>query len=427
MFPFFPVHMDVAQQVYVQARAEERIRTGNDVTAEETELQPQLRYDFIWKGGTDHFVAIYNPRLIYTHTFKRPTIDPALVNTATLNLADPNDTPVSALHNGGLALEIVRPRWRLAAYQFGAYGTITTTALLVHAPWVGEGPPPDPVAIIPSTIAGRFTLLFLQTQVLLPIKLSRRVALTPQFVYNSFGGADSESRGVIAATFGPGVSLALEADATRRDRFTTTIGAGTIGTAFEGGRTGDTIYRAEATQAWRHYYARDVYTEVSGGMSVGNDALTNTTYYPLWSAGVFYDSYPFVRIEPGAQPQGAPLGHGNRVQLALVAKEAPWIDIFSGELEERVIGLAAVNYTIGPTTLRSQLSTGVDAGNTDTKATYQIVELEAGVRYAVAPTFFIEAGLRFGYQDFTNAIRANSITQETVYAGLTWAPLPARF
>ena len=70
MFPFFPAPMDVAQQAYFQARAEERIRTGNDVTAEETEIQPQLRYDFIWDGGQDHFVAIYNPRFIYTHTFK---------------------------------------------------------------------------------------------------------------------------------------------------------------------------------------------------------------------------------------------------------------------------------------------------------------------------------------------------------------------
>ncbi len=427
MFPFFPVPMDVAQQAYVQARAEERIRTGNDVTAEETELQPQVRYDFIWQGGQDHFVAIYNPRFIYTHTFSTPKIDPNAVNPATLNLTDPNSTPLSTLHNGGLALEIVRPRYRLAAYQFGAYGPITTTALLVQAPWTGDGPPQDPVAIIPSTIAARFTLLFLQTQVLVPIKLSRRVALTPQFVYNSFGGADSASRGVIAATFGPGVSLALDVDASRSDRFTTTVGAGTIGTAFEGGRTGDTIYRAEATQAWRHYTSAAVYTEVSGGVSRGSDALNGVAYYGLASAGVYYDSYPFVHLQPGAQAQGGPGGHGNRLQFALLAKAAPWIDIFSGDLEERAVGVSAVNYTIGPTTLRGQVSAGLDFGNTQTVAEYKIVAAEVGIRYAVVPTFFLDGGLRFGYQDFSNAIRANSITQETVYAGLTWTPLPARF
>ena len=433
MFPFFPVAMDVAQQASFQTRAEERLRTGNDVDAEETELQPQLRYDFIWERGEDHFVAIYNPRLIYTHTFKRPAPNPA--DPATQNVADPNDTPLSTLHNGGLALEIVRPRYRFAAYQFGAYGPITTTALLVHAPWIGEGPPPDPVAIIPSTIAARFTLLFLQTQILLPIKVSRRVAVTPQLTYNAFGGATDESRGVIPETYGPGASLSLEADATRSDRLTTSIGAGTVNTVFQGGATGDTIYRAEGMQAWRHYYSRNVYTEALAGISFAYDAVNRSSYYPLLSAGVLYDSYPFVRVEPGAQAQAPLPAHGDHVQFALIAKAAPWIDLFSGDLEERVLGITAVNYITGQTTLRAQLGVGVNAfnkavvGPLDNKAVpnYQIVEIEAGVRYAVAPTFSIDGGLRFGYQDFTNVVRASQVTQETVYAGLTWAPLPARF
>jgi hypothetical protein len=427
MFPFFPVPMDVAQQASVQVRAEERIRTGNDVTGEESELQPQLRYDFIWAGGTDHLVAIYNPRVIYSHTFSTPKVDPNAVNLATLNLSDPNDTPLSVLHSGALALELPRRRYRISIYQFGAYGTITTSALLVHAPWTGEGPPPDPVVIIPSTVTARFTLLFLQTQVLVPIKLSRRVALTPQFVYSAFGGADSASRAVIAQTSGPGVSLALEADATRSDRFTSTIGAGIINTSFEADRTGPTIYRAEATQAWRHNYDRNVYTEVSGGGSLaGGTVDIASKIYAIASAGVFYDSYPLVRIEPGGQPQGRE-GHGNRVQFALLAKAAPWIDTFSGDLEERVVGVAALNYTIGPTTLRALLLAGRDFNNPDTKAQYQIIETDESVRYAFAPTFSVDGGLRTGYQDFSNAIRANSLTQATVYAGLTWAPLPARF
>ena len=93
MLPFLPVHMDVSQHAFVSARAEERIRTGNDVTAEETEVKPGLRYDFIWQGGQSHFVASYDPRLVYTHTFSKPTIDPRIVNPATLNTSDPNNTP----------------------------------------------------------------------------------------------------------------------------------------------------------------------------------------------------------------------------------------------------------------------------------------------------------------------------------------------
>ena len=199
MLPFLPVPMDVAQQAHVEVRAEERIRTGNDVAAEETELKPQLRYDFIWKSGLDHFVAIYQPRLVFTHTFSRPSVDPLVVNPATLNLTNPNDNPLALLHQGGAGFELVWPRYRVSLYQFGAYGPITTTAVLVQAPWAGDGTPPDPTAIIPSTIAARFTLLFLQTQFFVPIRVTRRVALVPGFVYNAFGGADSSSRGATAS------------------------------------------------------------------------------------------------------------------------------------------------------------------------------------------------------------------------------------
>ena len=427
MLTFFPVPMDVAQQVHVQIRAEERVRTGNDVTAEETELNPQLRYDFIWKGGQNHFVGIYQPRYVYTQTFSRPTIDPRVVNPASLNQGDPNDNPLSVLHNGGVGFEAVRNRYRLSLYQFAAYGPITTTSLLVQAPWTGFGPPPDPNPIIPSTIAGRFTLLFLQTQFFLPIRLSRRVALIPGLVYNAFGGADSDSRGVIALTSGPGASLALDVAATRDDRFVSSIGAGRITTDFEGDRQGAIILRAEATQSWLHYYSRNVSTEVMGGASVGGDAISGFSLFSLGSIGLFYDSYPFFRLPPGAAPQGGPPGRGHRVQMAFVAKTLPWIDLFSGELEQRGVGLAAINYTISKLTLRAQLSVAKVIPNERSVAKYSIVQSDTGARFALAPTFFLNGGVRFGTQEFSNAIRANSLTQTTVYAGFAWEPLPGRF
>lgn len=427
MFPFFPVHMDVAQQGHVQVRAEQRLRTGNDVTAEETELNPQLRYDYIWKNGQNHFVAIYQPRFVYTHTFTTPDIDTRLVNPETVNQTDPNLTPLSTLHNGGVGFEMVKPRYRLSLYQFAAYGPITTTALLVQAPWTGDGPPPDPNPIIPSTIAARFTLLFLQTQFFLPIKLSRRVALTPGFVYNAFGGADSASRAVIALTSGPGANLALDVAAGRDDRFTTTIGAGRITTDFQGDRQGAIIYRTEATQGWRHWWSRSISTDISGGAAVGGDNVSGFALYSLASAGVFYDSYPFFRLPPGAPPQGGPPGHGNRLQMAAVVKTQPWIDLFSGQLEQRGVGLVAANYTIDKTTLRGQLSTARVLNTPQTVAEYSIFQTDTGVRYQLFPTFSLNGGIRFGHQSFSNAIRENTITQATVYAGLQWDPTMARF
>ncbi|MCW5833442.1 MAG: hypothetical protein KIS78_13650, partial [Labilithrix sp.] len=60
-------------------------------------------------------------------------------------------------------------------------------------------------------------------------------------------------------------------------------------------------------------------------------------------------------------------------------------------------------------------------------AEYQIVLGDASVQYRITPTFSADLGLRAGYQDFNNAVRFNELTQLTVYGGLSWVPLPARF
>lgn len=427
MLPFYPVHMDVAQQGYVQIRAEQRARTGNDVTAEETELNPQLRYDAIWQEGQSHFVAMYQPRFVHTYTFSRPTVDPTIVSPATVNQDDPNDTPTSMLHNVGLGLELLRPRWRFSGYQFFAYGPITTTALLVQAPWTGDGPPPDPNPIIPSTVAARFTLLFVQTQMFLPIRLSQRVSITPGFVYNAFGGANSEARGTMALTSGPGANVAVEVAATRRDRFITTVGGGLVGVAFEGDREGATIQRTEASQAWKHWWSRTVSTELSGGATFGGDAIAGYSVYTTGSLGLLYDNYGLPRYAPGAPPFGAGAGHGNHLQVGAVAKVLPWLDLFSGELEERAVGLLASNYTVDRTTLRGQVSYARVVNTPRSVAKYQLFQVEASARYQLAPTFSFDGGVRVGAQDFSNAIRFNQTTQATFFVGLMWAPLPARF
>ncbi len=422
------VPMDVAQQAYVQVRAEERVRFGSDIDAAETELNPQLRYDFIWSGGQNHFVAIYQPRFVYTHSWARRFPDPNLINPLTLNQADPNDTPLSALHNGGFGFEAVRQRWRLSAYQFGAYGPVTTTTLLVQAPWDGAGPPAEPNPIIPSTIAARFTLLFLQTQIFVPVRLSRRVALIPGFVYNAFGGADPESRGVIALTQGPGVSLALDVAATRNDRFVSTVGGGQVQTKFEDDtREGATIYRSEATQSWRHWYTDHFSTEVMGGGSIGGDNINGFSIFSLAQASVLYDSYGQARVEPGAPPQGPPPGRGRRLQIGVSGRIAPWIDLFSGELEQRGTVTIAANYVVDRTMFRGQVGTAKVFNTPRSVAEYELVLTEGGIRYRITPVLSADLGVRYGHQSFNNAIRFSDVDQFTVFGGLLFAPLPARF
>ncbi len=427
MLPFLPVPMEVAQQAHVRARVEERVRSGTDVVAEETELNPLFRYDLVFRGGRDHAVAFYSPRLVLTHTFERASVDPRVVNPATLNLSDPNDNPLALLHSGGAGVELFRRRYRISLYQLGAYGPITTTSILVQAPWGGEGGPPDPNPVIPSTISTRFTLLFLQTQLFVPINVTRRVALIPGFVYNAFGGADSRSRGIMARTSGPDATLALDVAATRDDRLITTASVGRITTEFEGDRTGAVVYRTEATQAWRHWWSRHISTELVGGGLLGGDEVAGFSAYSIVSAGLLYDSYPLFRAEPGAPPQGGPPGRGHRLQVGLVAKATPWIDLFSGDLEQRGVGVSAANYTIGRATLRVQLSAAGVLETPQSVAKYRLLQAESGLRYMVLPTFSIDGGVRYSDQRFSNAIRAHTLTQTTGFVGLAWTPLPARF
>ncbi len=427
MLPFYPVHMDVAQQAWVGARVEERARTGNDVTAIETELKPLARYDRIWNGGQTHFVALYQPRFVYTRTSGQPTIDDRLVNRAALNTRDPNETPLSALHNGGVGIEVLRRRWRLSAYQFAAYGPITTTSLLVQDPWNGEGFPAEPNPIIPSTIAARFTLLFAQTQIFVPIRVTRRVALIPGFVYNAFGGANSDARAVMAMTTGPGATLALEVAATRNDRFVTTVGGGQIQTLFQGDRTGPVIYRSEARQSWRHWFTEKLSTELEAGATLGGDAINGFSLYSLFDAGVLYDAYGLPKLDPGAPLMAPPPGRGPRLQIGAFARVQPWLDLFSGELVQRGVAVGAANYGVDRTTFRVQLSAAKTLATPRSVAEYQIFQLDTGLRYNFTRSWSGDVGVRFGSQDFENAIRFNQTTQGQVYAGISWAPLPARF
>jgi hypothetical protein len=426
--------MDVQQQALVQLKGEQRIKSGTDIDTVETELNPTLRYDFIWRGGQNHFVALYVPRYLYTSNSNVQRPDPKLVNPGSLRndyedyVRNPNRDPFSALHNGGFGFEMTRQRWRLSLYQLGAYGTISTTALLVPPVWEGAGPPADPQPIIPSIIGARFTLVFVQTQLFVPIRLSPRTALIPGATYNVFGGADRESLGVIARTSGPGATLALEHAATHSDTLISTVGVGQVTTTFQDERDNVLILRSEASQVWRHYYSKSISSDLMAGAAIGGDAINGFTIYTLGHASVLYDSWPLVRIPPGAAPYGGPPGHGHRLQVGAIAKVAPWIDLFSGDLEQRFVLSVAANYTIDRLTFRGQLSQARVVNTPQTfKAQYQIVFGDLGLRFRLTPTLWADGGARFGYQDFNNAVRFNQLTQTQFYAGLTWAPLPARF
>jgi len=116
-----------------------------------------------------------------------------------------------------------------------------------------------------------------------------------------------------------------------------------------------------------------------------------------------------------------------RIQLGISARVNPWIDLFSGDLEQRGTLNGAVNYTVDRTTFRGYLGTGQVFNTPRSVAKYSIVLGEGGIRYRISPIFSVDTGVRYGYQDFDNAVRFSTTNQFTIFGGLFLAPLPARF
>jgi hypothetical protein len=389
--------MTPMQTVAVQARTEARDASGTDPNDLELEFTPQARWDVIWQHGNGHFTAVYAPRLVYS-----------IINAdASQDLAAKNS--FLNLHQVSIGTEIEQQRYHVAAYGNFAYGPITTTALLVTKPWLGEGLPPPPGVIIPAKFGAEFTVLFGQGQVGVPIYLTRRLTLIPLVAYNAFGGADSASRDVIAMVRGPGASLSLEAKATREDTFKTKIGAGQAQAFFGGDRVGASFVRAEAEERLTHKFSELTTSELAGGVSFSQDQFTGARLFPTAEA----NSITGVRWRT------------TEVRFGGVARVQPWLDPLSGDLEQRVEIMAALNVTFWQKlVLRAQggYARVLEDTTVVSPNSYSIGTGEGGIIYKFTRELSADATLRFSRQDFSNAYRAGVTNQWLGTVGLLYQP-----
>src|SRR6185369_8292235 len=129
-------------------------------------------------------------------------------------------------------------------------------------------------------------------------------------------------------------------------------------------------------------------TELMAGGQFGGDAINGFSLYSLGQVALLYDSWPLVRVPPGAPPYGGAPGRGHRLQFGAAAKVQPWIDLFSGDLEQRFVLSLASNYTIDRLTLRLGASQARVVNTPRSVAQYQIVLGEAGFRFNLVRDFF---------------------------------------
>ncbi|HQY64377.1 MAG: hypothetical protein IPF92_27305 [Myxococcales bacterium] len=419
MLPFANLPpLDTTSLVAAQVRVEGRGRFTAETTSAavtpqtrpvlESELAPQLRYDLLWRHGFSHFVAIYAPRFIIPDTTNIDTLRFSAPTQQERDDSQANNTPLppqfGAFHNFALGLEIDQKRTHWGLYGFGGYGPISNTALLVQKPWSGEGMPASPYPIIPTLGAASFNLLFLQAQGFVNIRLTRRVTLTPQASFGAFGGAESLSRRTIPLTYGPAYRLTLDLKSTPLDTWKTSLGGGyQLPALFNDDRVGSPTVLFEAEERLVHQWRPLITSEIAAGARTAQNPTFGARMYPTVEANTVF-------------------GWDHRAsetRLATIAKVGPWINLLSGDVEQKVESIVAINHRIDRTTLRGQASVGVIAGNTDVISKYVLATAQSSVAYQFTRIFSADVGVRTTTQLFSNAQRRFDTQQLMFFGGLT--------
>ncbi len=428
MLPFATLPpLDTTSLVAAQVRLEERGRftaetTSAPVTPQtrpvlESELAPQIRYDLLWQHGLSHFVFLYAPRFVIPDTTNLDTLRFSAPTQQERDDSQANNTPLppqfGAYHQFALGLEIERKRTHWAFYGFGGYGPISNTALLVQKPWTGEGLPASPYPIIPTLGAASINLLFLQGQGFVNVRLSRRVTLTPSVNFGAFGSAESLSRRTIPLTYGPGAKVSLDIKTTAVDTWKTAFGAGyQFPALFNDDRKGSPTVLFEAEERYVHQWRPLITSEVAAGARTAQNPTFGARLYPTAEANTIF-------------------GWDHRTsetRLAGIAKVGPWINLLSGDVEQKVEGIVAVNHKVGKTTFRGQGSVGVIAGNIDVISRYLLATAQTSAAYQFTRLISADMGVRTTTQFFSNAQREFNTQQLMFFGGLTLAmDPPARF
>lgn len=403
------LYMNTESTVTAQVRAEirERLESGESSIGQqsdaalEAEVAPVLRYDLIGKHGFDHLAVLYTPRFIL------PNVPKAFAG----DLSDRRNKFVP-FQNGGFGLELERPRYRVMLYGFAAYGSITTSALLLQKSWLGEGVLPGPQPILPSDRAARFTLLFYQPQFGVALKLRKHITLTPSVRYASFGGADGESRATIPATSGPQAQLNLDIEVTRRSTFKTMIGAAytsvlnaqlDVAGNFERDRSGAPFANAQVEERYVRKFSRTVTGEIAAGAIIADNRIQGTRLYPTGEAN--------VQVQM------------RHTKLAVILRSTPWVNLFAGEFEPRTELSFGVYSNITTTWVARLQATGARTlGNADSISRYTLVVGDGAIGYRLSREVLLEGGARGGFQDFSNANLDSQSNQFTFYGAFSYTP-----
>lgn len=359
--------------------------------AVDVETRPSLRLDTRWRHGFDALALLYAPRLIYPHVGQ-------------------GEQALDAYHIGAFAFDRERARSHFSLTGTVAAGTLSTSSMLVQPLWAEEGLPPSPTPLLQVGAEDpRFAVLYAQARAAIDFRVSRRTTVTPAVAYEANGGLDEPSRAVLALVHGPVGSLSIERQLSRADALVTTV-TGAYAEVETTVVEAAPVTRGEAEQRWRHKVSRLTSTELAWGIVV---SVQDPLPVQLYGIGQ-------VSLITGFQQRSA------RARAAFYGRTFPWINSFSGDVEQRAEGGVAVSWTAGLTTLRLQTAAVTAFLPPEYRSTMTLFLGEAGLARQLSRRVSIDGGLRAGFQSVAVAFRSFETVQPMAFVGLTLAPMPMR-
>jgi hypothetical protein len=114
----------------------------------------------------------------------------------------------------------------------------------------------------------------------------------------------------------------------------------------------------------------------------------------------------------------------SETRFAVSGRLGPWINLLSGDVEQKTEGIFAVSHRIDKTTLRGQASVGGIVGNVDVISTYLLATGQVGAAYQLTKYLSADLGVRATNQSFSNAQRRFDTQQLMIFGGITVATEP---
>ena len=415
------VPMAPSSTITFEDRTEARTRSTTGSNAGDLETDPAVRYNAVWRHGTDALTLAYTPRLLFVDETGK-------------------DHQAQILNGASAILELHHGR---TSFQFATadqYGTIDPASLVIPARWKGEGTPAV-IYSLPADLTQNLTYISSYSSAVLTQALSRRLNLSVSAQMGVFGGPTEHSRAELPLVYSPNGEVKLEYNASHHDdvivtgglHYATTKQIDTITVNVANQLDGRQVSVANVQAApavvgyaelrYRHKWSRSTVTEVSAGAAVAHQDVhvypasadsdaqdVSDAFFPILNSRPGTIPYPTAEILTIYNPLNPDERPRDKVQAVFDLRSNPWFDPFAGVNQERVELSGAVNFLSGKNVLRVQGGFYNVIPTHDTPGVYTFAMGELVLERKLSKTMTLDVGVRAFRQLFDEHVISEAAT-----------------